>query len=167
MLDIAARSDACPPMTDDELARAIDTVVAQVGRNLPTFTYAAQNHSSVNNFYPAVPNEQWTAGFWPGSIWLAYEATDDKVLRYAAQIHVQSFLHRIENRIATDHHDMGFLYSPSSVAAWKLTGDEDGRGRRCWPPTSFSSASTRRASSSRPGGRWASPATTATSSTAC
>ncbi len=127
MLDIAARSDACPPMTDDEVARAIDTVVAQVRRNLPTFTYAAQNHSSVDNFYPAVPNEQWTAGFWPGSIWLAYEATDDKVLRYAAQIHVQSFLHRIENRIATDHHDMGFLYSPSCVAAWKLTGDEDGR----------------------------------------
>ena len=105
----------------------MDTVVAQVRRNLPTFTYAAQNHSSLNNFYPPVPNDQWTAGFWPGSIWLAYEATGDKVFRYAAQIQVQSFLHRIENRIATDHHDMGFLYSPSCVAAWKLVGDEDGR----------------------------------------
>ena len=127
MLDLAARSDACPAMTDDEVASAMAAVVAQVRRNLPTFTYAAQNHSSVDNFYPAVPNDQWTAGFWPGSIWLAYEATGDKVFRYAAQIHVQSFLHRIENRIATDHHDMGFLYSPSCVAAWKLVGDEDGR----------------------------------------
>lgn len=127
MLDVAARSDACPAITDDEVSRAVDTIVAQVRRNLPIFTYAAQNHSSVNNFYPAVPNEQWTAGFWPGSIWLAYEATGDKVFRYAAQIHVQSFLHRIEKRIATDHHDMGFLYSPSCVAAWKLVGDEDGR----------------------------------------
>ena len=127
MLDVAARSDACPAMTDDEVASAMAAVVAQVRRNLPTFTYAAQNHSSVDNFYQAVPNDQWTAGFWPGSIWLAYEATGDKVLRYAAQIHVQSFLNRIENRIATDHHDMGFLYSPSCVAAWKLVGDEDGR----------------------------------------
>jgi unsaturated chondroitin disaccharide hydrolase len=127
MLDVADRSDVCPAMTDDEISAAIETIVAQVRRNLPSFTYAAQNHSSVNNFYPAVPNEQWTAGFWPGSIWLAYEATGDKVFRYAAQIHVQSFLHRIEKRIATDHHDMGFLYSPSCVTAWKLVGDEDGR----------------------------------------
>ena len=127
MLDLAAHSDACPPMTDDEVAGAIAAVVVQVRRNLPAFTYAAQNHSSVNNVYPAVPNDQWTAGFWPGSIWLAYEATGDKVFRYAAQIHVQSFLNRIEKRIETDHHDMGFLYSPSCVAAWKLVGDEDGR----------------------------------------
>ena len=127
MLDVAPRSDTCPAMTDDEVASAISAVVAQVRRNLPTFTYAAQNHSSVGNFYPAVPNTQWTAGFWPGSIWLAYEATGDKVLRHAAEIHVQSFLNRIENRIETDHHDMGFLYSPSCVAAWKLVGDEDGR----------------------------------------
>ena len=127
MLDLAARPETSPAMTDDEAAAAIAAVVAQVRRNLPTFTYAAQNHSSVDNFYPAVANEQWTAGFWPGSIWLAYEATGDKVLRYAAQIHVQSFLNRIEKRIETDHHDMGFLYSPSCVAAWKLVGDEDGR----------------------------------------
>ncbi len=127
MLDLAARPETSPAMTDDEAAAAIAAVVAQVRRNLPTFTYAAQNHSSVNNFYPAVANDQWTAGFWPGSIWLAYEATGDKVFRYAAQIHVQSFLNRIVKRIATDHHDMGFLYSPSCVAAWKLVGDEDGR----------------------------------------
>lgn len=116
-----------PAITDTEVSEAVACAVAQVRRNLPVFTYAAQNHSSVGNFYSAVPNNQWTCGFWPGSIWLAHEATGDKVFRYAAQIHVQSFLHRIENRIATDHHDMGFLYSPSCVAAWKVAGDEDGR----------------------------------------
>jgi unsaturated chondroitin disaccharide hydrolase len=115
------------PATDDAIRAALDRAVAMVGANLPEFTYAAQNHSSVNNFYPAVANDQWTAGFWPGQIWLAYEHTGDKLFRYAAQIQVQSFLHRIENRIATDHHDMGFLYNPSCVAAWKLVGDEDGR----------------------------------------
>jgi unsaturated chondroitin disaccharide hydrolase len=115
------------PISDEEVRTALDTAVAQVRHNLPAFTYAAQNHSSVNNFYPAVANDQWTAGFWPGEIWLAYEHTGDKTFRYAAQIQVQSFLHRIENRIATDHHDMGFLYNPTCVAAWKLVGDEDGR----------------------------------------
>ncbi|WP_374628358.1 glycoside hydrolase family 88 protein [Pannonibacter indicus] len=115
------------PITGDEVRAALDQAVAQVRRNLPAFTYAAQNHSSVGNVYPPVPNDQWTAGFWPGEIWLAFEHTGDKVFQYAGQIQVQSFLHRIENRIETDHHDMGFLYSPSCIAAWKLVGDEDGR----------------------------------------
>jgi len=123
----AVTSIATPPITDEEVKAALDIAVVQIRRNLPEFTYAAQNHSSVNNFYPAVANDQWTAGFWPGEIWLAYEHTGDKVFQYAAQIQVQSFLHRIENRIETDHHDMGFLYSPSCIAAWKLVGDEDGR----------------------------------------
>lgn len=118
---------ANPAMDDGEVRQALDHAVAQIRRNLPGFTYAAQNHSSVGNFYPAVANDQWTSGFWPGQIWLAYEDSGDAVFRHAAQIQVQSFLHRIENRIETDHHDMGFLYSPSCVAAWKLAGDEDGR----------------------------------------
>ncbi|WP_137129025.1 glycoside hydrolase family 88 protein [Rhizobium sp. FY34] len=115
------------PISDDDVHVALDLASAQVRRNLPTFTYAAQNHSSIGNVYPPVANDQWTAGFWPGEIWLAFEHTGDKVFQYAAQIQVQSFLHRIENRIETDHHDMGFLYSPSCIAAWKLVGDEDGR----------------------------------------
>jgi unsaturated chondroitin disaccharide hydrolase len=126
MLETAANS-AIAPISTAEVADAMSVAVAQVRRNLRTFTTASQNHSSVNNVYPAVANDQWTSGFWPGEIWLAYEASGDDVFRDAAQIQVQSFLHRIENRIATDHHDMGFLYSPSCVAAWKLVADPDGR----------------------------------------
>jgi unsaturated chondroitin disaccharide hydrolase len=114
-------------LTDVEAGAALDAAVAQVRRNLPDFTYRAQNHSSVDNVYPAVANDQWTTGFWPGQIWLAYERSGDPVFKYAALIQVRSFLHRIEKKIAVDHHDMGFLYTPTCVAAWKLTGDADGR----------------------------------------
>ena len=127
MLDKLAPTSSVVPISEAELGAAMDAVAAQVRRNLPTFTYKAQNHSSVDNFYPAVDNTQWTSGFWPGIIWLAHEATGDQTMRHAAQIQVQSFLHRIESRIETDHHDMGFLYTPSCTAAWKLVGDEDGR----------------------------------------
>lgn len=120
-------TNAVEPIGDAQLALAMDNAIAQIRRSLPLFTFAAQNHSSVSNFYPAVANNQWTSGFWPGSVWLAYEATGDKSFRYAAQIQVQSHLHRIENRISTDHHDMGFMYNPSCVAAWQLVGDKDGR----------------------------------------
>jgi unsaturated chondroitin disaccharide hydrolase len=114
-------------ITDSEITAALDSAVAQVRRNLPDFTYATQNHSSFHNFYPPCANDQWTAGFWPGEIWLAFERSGDPIFKYAAQIHVQSFLNRIEAKIEVDHHDMGFLYSPTCVAAWRLTGDVDGR----------------------------------------
>ncbi|MEP2759768.1 MAG: glycoside hydrolase family 88 protein [Hyphomicrobiales bacterium] len=118
---------AISPLTTDERQQAIAAATAQLKRSLPAFTFAAQNHSSVRNVFPAVPNDQWTSGFWPGSLWLAFEATGDKTFQYAAQIQVQSLLHRIRKRIETDHHDMGFMYSPSCVAAWKLVQDHDAR----------------------------------------
>lgn len=77
---------AVAPITDAEVNEAIAVAVAQVRRNLPAFTYRQQNHSSVDNFYPAIDNNQWTCGFWPGEIWLAYELTGDKVFQHAAQI---------------------------------------------------------------------------------
>ena len=38
-----------------------------------------------------------------------------------------SFLNRVEKRIELDHHDLGFLYLPSCVAGYKLTGSEIGK----------------------------------------
>ena len=37
---------------------------------------------------------------------------------------IKSFRYRIDHRVVVDHHDMGFIYSLSCVAAYKLTGDE-------------------------------------------
>lgn len=48
----------------------------------------------------------------------------EEALKLAGEVHVESFLNRIQKRIDVDHHDMGFLYSPSCVAAWQLTGNE-------------------------------------------
>lgn len=124
---LSALSPQVPAITDQEVSVALDAAVAQVRRNLPDFTYRSRSHSSVGNFYVPAENDDWTNGFWPGQIWLAYEQSGDKAFRDAAQVQVQSFLHRIENHIVVDHHDMGFLYSPSCVAAWKLVADEDGR----------------------------------------
>ena len=67
---------------------------------------------------------EWTTGFWPGEVWLAWEHTGDDQLKQAALHMVDSFKERIEKKIEVDHHDMGFLYTPSCVAAYKLTGDE-------------------------------------------
>ena len=118
---------AIDPITNQAASAALDAAVEQVRINLPLYTDRCQNHSSVNNIYPACDNVQWTCGFWPGEVWLSYERTGDQAFRDTAMTLVGSFDHRIRNHIEVDHHDMGFLYSPSCVAAYKLTGDTTAR----------------------------------------
>lgn len=114
-----------------ELRTVIQTALRDAERilksNLPKFTDKFQDSNSTNNFYEATVNVEWTTGFCTGEYWLAYENSGDTAFRDAASVQVESFLHRIENRIDVDHHDMGFLYTPSCVAAYKLTGSETGK----------------------------------------
>lgn len=114
-------------LSEAERTIALDEACVIIERNLEAFTYRCQNHSSINNFYPPCENNQWTTGFWPGEIWLAYEHTKKEIFSHAAQILVESFYHRIEHKIEVDHHDMGFLYTPSCTAAWKLVGNTRAR----------------------------------------
>ncbi len=111
----------------DKIRKAIDDCVNVVSTYLNDFTYHFPYSNSENNFYAQSENVEWTTGFWTGVLWLCYEATGDERFKKAADIQVDSFLNRIENHIDTNHHDMGFLYSPSCVAAYKLTGNETGK----------------------------------------
>ena len=107
-------------ITKEEIEAALDFSSAQVIENLATFTHAFQKAYSENGFYQPIPNNYWTTGFWTGEIWLAYEHTGDERLREAGEIQIDSFLERIDKKIEVDHHDMGFLYSPSCVSGYKL-----------------------------------------------
>ena len=103
--------------------RAISQVLARIDLNLAVFTDAFPGPSSVGGVYPAIGNVEWTNGFWTGMLWLAHEVSGEDRYREAAQRQVHSFKRRIDDRVNVDHHDLGFLYSLSCVAAWKLTGD--------------------------------------------
>ena len=121
------RYEEKPQITEQEIREAMDFSTAQVKRNLPEFTTKFQKAYSENGFYAPTDNVDWTTGFWTGEIWLSYEDTEKDIYKKAGEIQIDSFLNRIENKIEVDHHDMGFLYSPSCVAGYKLTGNEKGR----------------------------------------
>lgn len=74
------------------------------------------------HLYNVCSNGGWTNGFWTGMVWLAYEMTGDNKYLEAANDNIESFYGRILNDFDTNHHDMGFEYSPSCVAAYKITG---------------------------------------------
>lgn len=112
------------PISREEAVQAKNLAISLVKENLKDFTDKFPDSNSQNQFYPPSENVEWTTGFWTGEIWLSYEETNDDAFRKAGEIQVESFLDRITRRVDVDHHDMGFLYSPSCVAAYQLTGNQ-------------------------------------------
>lgn len=80
--------------------------------------------------YTLVPNGEgiWVEGFWTGELWLSYELSGNEKFRELAEKNVSDFIKRMDDNNNIDwHHDIGFLYSPSCVAAYKLTGSQAAR----------------------------------------
>ena len=119
--------DQMKEITPQETELALSKASRQVIRVLPEFTYEFQKAYSENGFYAPTGNVDWTPGFWTGEIWLAYEYTGDQRLKEAAEVQMESFARRIEQRVDVETHDLGFMYSPSCVAGYKLTGSLTGR----------------------------------------
>lgn len=70
----------------------------------------------------------WTSGFWGGLLWLAYRETrDSRLFELASEIEdaldqpLHDFLHL--------HHDVGFMWLPTAVAHYRMTGSERSRTR--------------------------------------
>lgn len=100
------------------------------------FTFAAQQYAGLlerlkdqkveqpktleNGRFRTVPARDWTSGFFPGSLWLIYEQTQDPVIRAAAE----NFTARLEPlRKFTGHHDIGFMINCSYGHGYRLTGN--------------------------------------------
>lgn len=116
-----------PEISEAEVAKALDGACGQVIRNLTDFTDKFPRAYSEDGFYPGGKNVDWTTGFWTGEIWLAYERTGEKRLRDAGEKQMDSFLNRIQQKIDVETHDLGFLYSPSCVAGYKLIQSQTSR----------------------------------------
>jgi len=102
----------------------MEFILSKIDSNLENFTDRFPAEQSIEYVYPAKECVSWTEGFWTGMLWLAYEITKDEKYEKIATHHTDIFKYRIENRIATDTHDLGFLYTLSCVADYKITGSE-------------------------------------------
>ena len=110
-----------------ELDQAINDVVNKVKHNIIKLGETFPDSSTINDTYMTSKNVEWTPGFWTGILWLCYENTHEEVFKKLAEKNVESFYERIKDQVDVNHHDLGFLYIPSCVAAYKLTGNELGR----------------------------------------
>lgn len=84
-------------------------------------------HHVEGKCYEWGPSTDWIEGFYTGMMWLSYEYSGDKAFRDMAQAQVKDYRRRLDEDVALDHHDIGFLYSPSAMAAWMIEGDEEAK----------------------------------------
>lgn len=105
-------------MQPDYYAQALDACVAKTRQNLARLD--AFPHVTREGVWRTSAHGRWTAGHWLGILWLTYLRSGDPALLAAAQ----EWSRRLEFRQTdTTTHDMGFLFYPSFVRGYRITGD--------------------------------------------
>ena len=118
-----------PDFTGASLKSAISDALKKVDYMMETLGDSFATHNSYNNIYAKDENtDGWNQGFFTGILWLSYELTGDSKYKKLALSHLPSYKKRIVKKLGVNHHDMGFLFIPSCIAAYKLEGNTEARG---------------------------------------
>ncbi len=100
--------------------RILSHALRQIDRTIQR-TRGAFPHHTEKGRWITTADGSWTGGLWVGQLWLAYELTGQAAYRdYALEL-MQVLAGRIDSP-ATDF-DLGFLFYPSFVDGYRLTGD--------------------------------------------
>lgn len=122
--------------------KALNRANQKLKSNLALWGDKFPDSSTINNKYslnihganPGSPiseepgrNIGWTTGFWTGILFLLYENLgDDSYLNYLDN-QIRTFIERAETKEDCKTHDIGFLYSLSCIADYKLRGNEESK----------------------------------------
>jgi len=101
-----------------ELELALDHALDRVRRTMTEAT--GFPHATEQGRWQLLDDGGWTGGFWPGQLWLAFLATGEEGVAAAAR----DWCRRLAPRqLDTTTHDLGFLFYPSFVTGYLLTGE--------------------------------------------
>lgn len=116
-----------PLLSQKEVETAIEKAMKQIYKNMAYFKEQFPTPATFHNRYERMDNTEWTNGFWTGCLWLAYEYCQDDTIKELAHTNVRSFLDRVDKNIELDHHDLGFLYTPSCMAEYRINENTEAR----------------------------------------
>ncbi|PAD78374.1 glycoside hydrolase family 88 protein [Paenibacillus campinasensis] len=108
---------------DEAWQRSLDKTLrntTRIGSGFP--------HASQDGVYQLAEPAWWTAGFWPGQLWLLYAQSGKEELRALAEACEAKLDEVLDGYVWLDH-DIGFMWTLTSVANYKLTGSEASRIR--------------------------------------
>ena len=117
-------------MNDPKLYELVSlTIEEKLRRAMPQFTECFPHITTLEKdglLYRPEENTLWTASFFPGMLYLAYDRTGNTAFLADVVPHLKSFRERLEKRVRMTH-DLGFLYTLSCVALYKLTGNQEAK----------------------------------------
>ena len=121
-LDRPERFSEVPTISPEKIENAIKVATERLekmgqkhGTDFPgTTAYYMQ--------YKYGPNNNWGCGMYTGCYWLAWQLTGKKWFKTQAEALTDTFQKRIDDKVGVDDHDVGFAFTPSCVAAYRLTG---------------------------------------------
>lgn len=106
--------------TEEKIINKLGVTAVQIGAGCP--------HSEHDGKYDNEKITWWTNGFWPGLLWLAYRSSKDDLFKNIAEKCEENLDEVLHGFVNTDH-DLGFMWSLSAVADYKLTGSEKSKIR--------------------------------------
>ncbi|SDZ55991.1 unsaturated chondroitin disaccharide hydrolase [Evansella caseinilytica] len=106
---------------------AWEQVLNKVGRTSKRIG-AAFPHASQGGVYVLERPHWWTAGFWPGLLWLLYRDSGEESFRQLAEACEEKLDQVIEDFFTLDH-DIGFMWTLTSLTRYRLLGGERSRKR--------------------------------------
>ena len=109
------------------VAEQIDFTVNQVRKNTKTFDTLVPPAASEQLVYRPEANHDWTASFWTGMLFLSKELTGSTEFDETIEKQLHSFQERLDQRIGLETHDIGFLYSLTAIADYRVNGRESSK----------------------------------------
>jgi unsaturated chondroitin disaccharide hydrolase len=107
--------------------RALTGAFASIRRTIPRMGTARPSIGEAGGLtYIRCGENDWVDSFWNGQLWLAWDETRDEAFFAAARAQRPYFAERVA-RLDSHDHDLGFLFTLSTVADYKLTGDAEAR----------------------------------------
>ncbi|KHF34800.1 Unsaturated chondroitin disaccharide hydrolase [Paenibacillus sp. P1XP2] len=111
-------TESRPEWLEEAWSKALDKTRLNASR-----IGAAFPHASHGGQYTREQPYWWTAGFWPGLLWLMYNDCGDAKFKEICET-CEDRLDEVLDGFARLDHDLGFMWTLTSVASHKLTGKE-------------------------------------------
>ncbi|HEX2915785.1 MAG TPA: glycosyl hydrolase [Chloroflexia bacterium] len=111
---------------ETSLQTTLDKVLHSIRRTISVMGDAQPKIGRDDLTYQRCTDADWVNSFWVGQLWLAYKYCGDSVFKTAGVSQRSYFAGRL-GRPETLDHDLGFLYSLSAVAEYKVTENPEAR----------------------------------------
>lgn len=129
----------------EENKRWIDEIWTKLDHKLSQLAVLSENkmpNTTVNGVHNDNSGDDkinvWTNGFWGGIMWLMYQGTDKAQYKKTA-VCQEKMLDRAFAHYEKLDHDLGFMWTLTSVASYKITGDESSKVRALFAASTLAS----------------------------